>query len=73
MSVFIDTREIIERVKDHISKDIKGYVFDYHVADALEMSYSTLRINIMKDKPPIVKVVIFCHKHNLKIDEFIFV
>jgi len=71
-SIFIDTREIVERVKDYISKDIDGFVYDYHVADVLDMQYSTLRINIMKNNPPVTKVVIFCHKNSLEIDHFLF-
>jgi len=72
MSVFVEAREMIERIKDVISKDTDGFVYDYHVADALDISYSTLRINIMKNKPPIVKIIIFCRKNGLNIDDFLF-
>lgn len=69
---FAETREVIERIKDIISSDVKGCVFDYHVADVLEMRYSTLRIAVSKNKMPLAEIVIFCHKKDLLINDLLF-
>jgi len=72
MSSYVDAREVMERIKDIISKDVKGNVYDYHVADTLKIPYSTLRIKIMKDEIPHEKVLDFCCKNELNVNELLF-
>ena len=72
MSEFVETREIVERVKDVLSKDIKGNIFDWHVADELGIPYSTLRVMIMKNRLPLKQVALFCYKRDLSITTMIF-
>lgn len=47
MSEFVETREVIERIKDILSKEIEGKIFDWHIADELNIQYPTLRAMIM--------------------------
>jgi len=72
MSNFIETREVIERLKDRLSHEVDGKVFDWHVADELKIPYSTLRIKIMKDKMPVREIVLFCYKRKIDIKSVIF-
>lgn len=72
MRVFVSTRESVERIKDIISQDIQGCIFDYHVADALKMDYVTLRIAISKNRNPVEEIAMFCYSKNLIVNDFIF-
>jgi|GEM_PF-6124750 len=72
MSEFVEFREIVERLKDIMSKDISGKVFDWHVSDALEIPYSTMRINIMKNRLPLKEVTRYCYKNDINIYSIIF-
>ena len=73
MSEFADTREIIERVKDIMSNEKEGYVFDKDVSIELNIPNSTLRFNIYKNKIPYMEISKFCHKRGLIINDLIFV
>lgn len=72
MSTFITARESIERIKDIISIDIQGCVFDYHVAEALDMDYGTLRIAKQKNNIPIREIAKFCYDKKLIINDLLF-
>jgi len=72
MSVFVTTKECIERIKDIISVDIEGCVYDHHVADALGVEYSALRTAIARDKMPVREVAEFCYCKGLVINELLF-
>jgi len=72
MSVFVPTRESVERIKDIISEDIEGCVFDYHVADALGIDYGALRIAISKDNTPIKEIASFCYYKKITINDLLF-
>ena len=72
MDEFVECREVIERVKDILSKDIKGNVYDWHAADELGIPYSTLRVMIMKDRLPLKQIALFCYKRELSITTMIF-
>lgn len=72
MSTFITARESIERIKDIISPDIDGCVFDYHVADALDMDYASLRVAICKDVMPIREIAKFCYDKKLIVNDLLF-
>ena len=72
MSVFISTRESVERIKDIISVDVEGCVYNHHVADVLGMDYSALRTAISKDKIPVEEIAVFCHKKDLIVNDLLF-
>lgn len=69
---FVECRECVERVKDILSLDIEGTVFDWHVSDELEIPYSTMRINIMKNRLPLKQVALFCYRRGISINDIIF-
>ena len=72
MSVFVSTRESIERIKDIISSDIRGCIYDHHVADVLGLDYSTLRTAIAKDKMPVKEIAEFCYDKKLIVNDLVF-
>ncbi len=72
MSVFISTKESVERIKDIISIDVNGCVYDHHVADVLGVEYSALRTAIARDKIPVREVAEFCYCKGLVINELVF-
>ena len=73
MREFTNTREIVERIKDIISKEIDGFVYDYHVAKALNITPNSLRIALKRNKLPDLKqIAIFCYKKNVNINDLIF-
>lgn len=72
MNEFIPTRETVERIKDIICNDVKGCVFDHHVADALNISYDKLRVAIYRNNTPIKEIVGFCYRKNIIINDLIF-
>lgn len=69
---FVECRESVERLKDIISKDINGKVFDWHIADVLNIPYSTLRVNLLKNRMPIKQIAIYCYKEDIQINSIIF-
>ena len=69
---FIECREVVERLKDIMSNEQEGNVYDYQVADMLKIGYSTLRFAMAKDKIPIREVALFCYKRNLTVNALIF-
>jgi len=72
MDEFVECREAIERIKDRISLDIRGKVFDWHVADELNIPYSTLRINIMKNRLPLKEIAKYCYRNKINLNEVVF-
>lgn len=72
MSVFITTKETVERIKDIICKDIDGCVYDHHVADALGVEYSALRTAITRDKTPVKEIAEFCYAKGLVVNDLLF-
>lgn len=73
MKEFADTREIVERIKDIISNNVDGYVYDYMVADVLGVRYSALRFSISKNTiPDLKKIARFCYAKNITINSIIF-
>lgn len=72
MNEFVETREVIERIKDIVSGEIDGFIYDYQIADELSIPYSTLRINIMKNRLPLKQIARFCYRRNLQINDIIF-
>ena len=71
MDEFAECREVIERVKDILSNEIDGFIFDYMVADELKIPYSTLRFKIVKNKIPLREVAKFCYDRDLIINDLI--
>ena len=69
---FVECREVVERLKDIMSNEQEGNVYDYQVADVLKIGYSTLRFAMAKDKIPIREVALFCYKRNLTVNALIF-
>lgn len=64
--------EIIERVKDIISNEVIGKIYDYHVADALWLEYSSVRMYKAKNYLPLKNVIIFCQANNISVDWMLF-
>ena len=69
---FVTTREAVERIKDLISKEVTGPVFDHHVADALGIAYGSLRISIVKNRMPVKNIALFCFSRNIIINDVVF-
>lgn len=69
---FVSTKESIERIKDIISVDVEGCVYDYHVADAIGVEYSALRTAIASDKTPIREIALFCYERKLVVNDLLF-
>jgi len=65
-------REIVERIKDIISNEIDGKVYDRHVADVLKISNSTLRIYKIKNIVPLENIAYFCEKFNISFDWLVY-
>ena len=63
--------EIVERMKDIISPEIKGKVYDRHVAAKLYLSPSTLRVYKIKNYVPYERIVKFCLDYNINFDALI--
>jgi len=59
--------EIVERIKDIISTDVDGYVYDHHVSDALHLKASTLRVYKASNHLPIKNIAIFCVSRDVDI------
>jgi len=72
MSVFVTTKECVERIKDIISVDIEGCVYDHHVADALGMSYDALRTAKAVDSMPVREIAEFCYCKGLVVNDLVF-
>ena len=72
MSVFITTKETVERIKDIISKNIEGCIYDHHVADALGMESGALRMAITRDKTPVKEIAEFCYANGLVVNDLLF-
>jgi len=63
MNELCSTREMVERIKDIISRRIgRKKVFDWHVAVALDIGQSTLASMIKRDSPPLREILLFCSK-----------
>ena len=60
--------EIIEKIKDIICHEVKGKVFDRHVAEVLGLDYAALRVYKVKNYIPVNKLVKFCLKRGISID-----
>ena len=64
--------EIVERIKDVISFEVDGKVFDKHVAKKLHLSANTLRIYKVKNFIPYERIAKFCLENNISFDWLVF-
>jgi len=64
--------EVVERIKDIISHEVEGRVFDRHVAEALGLSTNTVRIYKSVDYLPLEQIAYFCAVRNVSLDWLIF-
>ena len=69
---FVSTREVVERIKDIISHEVRGFVLDKDVANMLKMSSSALGACISRDALPLRQIVMFCYKREINIREILF-
>lgn len=69
---FVDTREATERLKDILSVEIGSTIFDWHIADELNIPYNSFRMSIMKNRLPLKQIAIFCYKRDIQINTIIF-
>ena len=70
---FISTREMVERIKDVLSKHKKEKrVFDGDVAGVLRMTQDALATRINRDSPPISEILLFCNRTGLDINKIVF-
>jgi len=72
LSEFVETREIIERIKDIMSNERDGFIYDKDVAIELQIPNSTLRFAIYKNRIPYMEISKFCYKRKLIINDIIF-
>ena len=64
MNELCSTREMVERLKDVISRRLGNvYVKDWHVADELRINSSVLSLKIKRDSPPFAEILIFCSRN----------
>jgi hypothetical protein len=64
--------EIVERIKDIISNEIDGKVYDKHVAKKLHFSPSTLRVYKIKNYIPYERIADFCLDYGISFDALVF-
>lgn len=70
---FIACREVMDRVKIIMGRELDGLVKDWHIADELNIPYSTFRTsNIMKNRIPFKQLAKFCYKNNKNLTELIY-
>lgn len=67
-----DIGEIVENIKDILSLQKDGKIFDADVAEALNMSRTNLALLKHRFVTPIAEVCFFCKKRNISINEFLF-
>ena len=67
---YLDTKVMVENIKDIISEDVQGKVFDHHVADALGMDYGSLRMCKSTNKIPYEEMITFCFAKNVNAYQF---
>lgn len=66
MNELCSTREMVERIKDVLSKHITSKrVYDWHVADALGLDTSNLAIMKTRNRMPFKEVLMFCDRCGL--------
>lgn len=64
MTQLCSTREMVERLKDVISKRLGNtHVKDWHVADELGVEAKTLSKQVTRDSPPLAEILIFCSRN----------
>ena len=66
------TKESVERIKDIISEDVEGCVYNHHIADTLGVEYSDLRTAIARDNTPVKEISEFCYAKGLVINDLLF-
>lgn len=66
MDAFVSTREMVERIKDELSRHLKdNEPKDWHVAGVLRISDANLASRIYRDSPPITEILLFCSRCGL--------
>lgn len=66
MNELCSTEEMIERMKDVLSKHItENIVYDWHVADALGLTSDNLATMKKRNKVPLEEIVLFCDRCGL--------
>ena len=64
---FRDMDDVVERMKDVLSHQVEGYVYDKDVAAELKMDRSALYCLKKKNDVPYLAVFKFCQKHNVSV------
>lgn len=64
--------EIVERIKDIISHEIEGRVYDRHVADELGLSVNSVRVYKSADYLPLEQLALFSARRGVSLDWLIF-
>ena len=64
--------EVIERIKDIISKEYNRSIYDKDVAEALGMSDRGLRIYKSTNSYPYTNIFYFCMKYDVSVDWMLF-
>lgn len=66
MSEICDLTEIVEKLKDILSRHITcNKVYDWHVADVLHISDMSLATMKKRNKIPFEKIILFCDRCGL--------
>jgi len=66
MNELCDTEEIVERIKDILSRHIKNNeVYDWHVADVLGIDDNNLSVMKKRNKRPLQEILLFCDRCGL--------
>jgi len=68
---FVEFREIVERIKDIVSNERDGFIYDTHIAKILNIKYSTLKKQIDENRIPFQEVAIFCCKRGIVINHLV--
>ena len=70
---FVECREVMDRVRIILGKKIDGIVRDWHIADELDIPYSTYRTSVIfKNRIPFKQLARFSYKNNINLTELIY-
>jgi len=64
--------EIVERIKDILSPEIPGRIYDRHVAEELGLSPNSIRVYKSADYLPLDQLAMFCARRDVSLDWLIF-
>lgn len=65
MSEFVPFEKMVERIRDILQRHSANRVWDYDVAEILQMDVTTLASFKRRNTPPLKKILLFCQRTGL--------